>query len=143
MPHPALPLALLALTAPALASAGEPVMLAQYTVRQRVVIRVPRVPSAPASAPVEWREKKGPKCVPATALAGALVSERNKLDLVLRGGRRIRAELDDNCHRLDYYRGFYLKPSADGMVCADRDEVRSRSGARCPIDRFRLLVPKR
>lgn len=144
MPHPALPLALLALAAPALASVGDRVALAQYTVRQRVIIRVPRVaPRAAAPEPIEWREKKGPKCIPAAALAGALVRERDKLDLVLRGGRRVRAELEDDCHGIDFYRGFYVKPSADGMVCADRDVVRSRSGAKCPIDRFRLLVPKR
>lgn len=140
--HAAFPLALLALAAPALASIGERWELAQLTVRQRVIVRVPRMAPPAPPKPIRWVEKRGPKCIPVGALAGAMVTERAKLDLVLRGGQRVRAELEDDCHGLDFYRGFYLKPSADGMVCADRDSVRSRSGARCPIDRFRKLVPK-
>lgn len=132
-----------ALTAPALAVAGERWELAQLVIRQRTVIRVPRMAPVPPPAPIRWVEKKGPKCIPVGELAGALVTDRTKLDLVLRGGKRVRAELEDDCHGLDFYRGFYLKPAADGMVCADRDLVRSRSGAKCPIDRFRSLEVKR
>lgn len=141
----AVPLTFLALIAPAVAATAGQVDYAQLMVRERVIIRVPRMPrpSALPSRPVLWEEKKGPKCIPAAALAGALLSDRKEIDLVLRGGRRVRAELEGDCHGLDFYQGFYVKPSADGMVCADRDVVRSRSGAKCPIDRFRLLVPKR
>lgn len=131
-----------ALAAPAAPGAGDAVELAQLTVRQRLIVRVPRMAPVPPPAPVRWVEKKGPKCIPAADLAGALVSERNRLDLVLRGGRRVRAELEDECHGLDFYRGFYVKPAADGLVCADRDAVRARGGDKCPIDRFRLLEPR-
>lgn len=141
MKHAVLPFALAALAGPALAAA-EPWELAQLTVRQRVIVRVPRMAPVPPPKPIRWVEKKGPKCIPAADLAGAMVSERSKLDLVLRGGRRVRAELEDDCHGLDFYQGFYLKPAADGMVCADRDAVRARSGAKCPIDRFRALEPR-
>lgn len=143
MHRAAIPVLLLALAAPASAQTGERQILAQLTVRHRVMVRVPRVsPPAPAR-PVRWVEKSGPRCVPVAHLAGALVSEAGKLDLVLRGGKRVRARLDGDCHGLDFYRGFYLKPAGDGMVCADRDVVRSRSGAKCPIDGFRRLEPKR
>jgi hypothetical protein len=115
----------------------EPVLLAQLTIRQQLIIRVPT--RRPPPEPIEWREKDGPKCVPAGALAGALVSRRG-VDLLLRGGRRVRARLD-RCPPLDYYSGFYVRPGADGRVCADRDTIRVRSGGSCEIDAFRLLVP--
>lgn len=143
--HAALPLALLALAAPALAAAAPQVELAQLTIRQRLIVRVPSMPPpriTPAR-PIEWKEKKGPSCIPVAELGGAIVTARDRIDLVLRGGRRVRAEFDDDCRGLDFYRGFYLKPAADGMVCAGRDVVRSRSGAKCPVERFRKLVPKR
>lgn len=142
--HTALSLTLLALAAPALSMAGDRIEPAQLTVRQRVVVRVPRMdpPRAPIARPIEWREKKGPNCIPVAELGGAIVTARDRIDLVLRGGKRVRAEFDDDCPGLDFYRGFYLKPAADGMVCAKRDVVRSRSGAKCPVERFRKLVPK-
>lgn len=143
MPHAALPLALLALAVPAFAHVGESWEATQVIVRQRAIVRVPRMAPPAPPKPIRWVEKKGPRCVPVGELAGALVTERNRLDLVLRGGTRVRAQLEDDCHGLDFYRGFYLKPAADGMVCADRDVVRSRSGAKCPIDGFRRLEPKR
>lgn len=142
MRRAALPLLLIALAAPALAASGDPWEFAQLTIRQRVIVRVPRMAPLPPPKPIRWVEKKGPKCIPAADLAGALVTERDKLDLVLRGGKRVRAQLEDDCHGLDFYRGFYLKPAADGMVCADRDAVRARSGAKCPIDKFRSLEPR-
>lgn len=120
-------------------SGAEPVLLAQLTIRQQIIIRVPTRP--PPTDPVEWKENNGPKCVPASALAGALVSKRG-VDLLLRGGRRVRARLD-RCPPLDYYSGFYVRPGPDGRVCADRDTIRVRSGGSCEIDAFRLLVPAR
>ncbi|WP_375428552.1 hypothetical protein [uncultured Sphingomonas sp.] len=142
--HAALPLALLAFAVPGPTLVVDRIDLAQITIRRRVMVRVPRVepPRAPTPAPVEWREKKGPSCIPVSELGGAIVTARDRIDLVLRGGKRVRAEFDDDCRGLDFYRGFYLKPAADGMVCAGRDVVRSRSGAKCPVERFRKLVPK-
>lgn len=138
----ALSVALLALAAPAVALGEDAWRFAQLTIRQRVVVKVPRMVPPPVAAPVRWVEKKGPECIPAAFLAGAIVTDRTKLDLVFRGGRRVRAELEDDCHGLDLYRSFYIKPAADGLVCADRDVVRSRSGANCPIDKFRSLEPR-
>ncbi len=48
MPSPLPPLLLLALAAPVAATAGDGVQLAQVTIRERIIIRVPRV--APAGA---------------------------------------------------------------------------------------------
>jgi hypothetical protein len=114
--------------------------LAQLTFQQRVVVRVHR---ATPTQPVVWTEKKGPKCVPLAGLAGALIVQPDAVDLVLAGGDRVRARLDKDCPALNFYSGFYIKPTKDGKVCADRDAVHSRSGRLCEIEGFRKLVAKR
>jgi len=136
-----LPLILLAAAAPAgaPAAAQDDRVLAQLVIPQRVIVRVRRMTPVAPPVPVTWREVKGPKCVAAGLLAGAVVTARDRIDLVLRGGQRVRATLDDDCRGLDFYSGFYLRPDANGQVCAGRDAIRSRSGARCEIGRFRSL----
>lgn len=150
MPHPGLPVTLLALALPVLAAgdrapARPRVTVTQWTMNERVVIRVPRMagPVPVAPQPIRWKEKKGPKCIAAQAMAGALITARDQVDLVLAGGKRVRVKLDGECRQLDYYGGFYFRPSADGMICADRDALRVRSGASCGIDQFRSLQPVR
>lgn len=155
MASPLPPLLLLALAAPASGvdrGPAAPPRLTQMTIRERVVIRVPRVappgampvgrtpPRAPK--PVAWRETKGPKCIPAQGMAGAMITAPKQVDLVLMGGKRLRAKLDGDCKPLDFYGGFYLRPSQDGMICADRDSIKMRSGASCGIDTFKTLVAK-
>ena len=57
-------------------------------------------------------------------------------------GERLRAKLDDDCPPLDYlFRLLSQAGAATGMVCAERDAIRSRSGGRCEIDEFKRLVP--
>lgn len=147
-----LPLVPLALVGPAaVADAQDGIALAQLTIRQRVIIRVPRVGPAPlpigrasaAPPPVAYAESKGPRCVAVATMAGAAISAVNVVDLVLGGGARVRAQLDGDCAPLDFYSGFYLKGSPDGMICAGRDAIRVRSGASCAIKRFRTLKVKR
>lgn len=117
--------------------AGEAVLLAQLTFREQVIIRLPS--RQPSPAPMRWKEKDGPKCIPVDDLAGAQIS-REGVDLLLRGGKRVRARLG-RCPPLDYYSGFYIRPGPDGRVCQDRDAIRVRSGGSCEIDEFRTLVP--
>lgn len=136
------PLLLLAALAPAAAMGDDRVEVAQLFFRERIVIRVPRMPVQPVAAPIEWKEKKGPKCLPIATMAGAVITSPTQVDLVLKGGGRMRAKLDGDCKPLDFYSGFYIRPTTDGQVCADRDAIRVRSGASCPIDTFRKLVPK-
>ena len=138
----------LAAAAAIAASAGAgTVDFAQLTVRQRIVVRVPALPVTSPNGvkprALHWKETKGPKCLPMNALAGASVTRADAVDLVLRGGARIRAQLADECPALDYYSGFYITPTSDGRVCADRDMIHDRSGSMCEIERFRTLVPQR
>ncbi len=116
-----------------------PVLLAQLTVRQQVIIRVPARPVL--VQPTRWKEKGGPKCIPVAALGGAQIS-REGVDLLLKGGARVRAKLQ-RCPPLDYYSGFYIRPGIDGRICQDRDTIRVRSGGSCEIDVFKSLVPAR
>ena len=119
------------------ASAGA-LQVRSLTVEDEVILRIPVRPLPRA---VEWTEKKGPKCIDADEIKGAFLSGNDHVDFVLRGRRLLRARLDENCPALDFYGGFYLS-SEDERVCARRDAIRSRMGARCRIERFRKLVPK-
>lgn len=117
--------------------------LAQLTIHERLIIRIPRVsPARMRATPVVpvWREKKGPRCVEMKSLTGAAIGEDGDVDLIVDGVQRIRAKLDQDCPVLSFYSGFYLKPTSDGKICARRDVLRSRGGTRCGIDRFRRLV---
>lgn len=140
--HPSVPLLMVlatAASAPIAPAFGEP--SGQSLVPGRIVIRVEaRVRAAPPA--MRWVEKSGPKCVVAAELAGAIVNGTDSVDLVLKGGSRVRALFDDDCTALGYYGGFYLKTAADGQVCADRDSIRTRSGDSCSIGKFKRLVAK-
>lgn len=127
-------------------AAGPP--WAQLSIHERIVIRIPRMRREPPPPPDEpppsgWREKHGGRCIPTEGIAGALISGSSSVDLVMDDGQRARALLEHDCPTLDYYLGFYIKPTDDGRICSGRDAIRSRSGAVCPIRAFRRLVPSR
>ena len=132
-------------------SSAQPTRLAQVRIQQHIVIRVPRPDpvrraAAPAPAPlppIAWVEKRADDCVPVESLSGAAIIRSDSVDLVLSGGRRVRAKLGNECPALDFYAGFYVKPNKDGKVCAKRDSFRSRSGGECRIRSFRTLTPER
>ena len=127
---------------PETASPADPVQFAQVMIREQILIRVPaklRQVHPPSVEPVEWKEKKGPKCVSMRLIAGAALVGQNSVDLIFRDKSRVRAKLERSCPALDYYRGFYVTPTKDGQICADRDFIRSRLGGQCEIDKFRAL----
>ena len=110
--------------------------------REQLSIRVPvriRQMTPAAANQYRWKESKGPECIPARAIIGAALLSEDSVDLIMRDRRRFRAKLDNNCPELDYYFGFYINPTIDGLVCADRDIIRSRVGGQCGIERFRAL----
>lgn len=107
-------------------------------VQEEVIMRIP---VRPMPHRFDWEEHKGPKCISAESIRGAALSGRETVDFLLFDRTRLRAELDEDCPALDFYNGFYLTPE-DGKVCAKRDDVHSRMGRSCRIERFRRLVPK-
>lgn len=142
----------LALAAPLLVAAEDAprldgVQLAQVTIHERVMIRVRparRAMIVPEGAPPPvWSERRAHRCVPVRALAGAAVSQGGDVDLMLVDGSRLRAKLGADCPALSFYSGFYLRPARDGRICGGRDVLRARSGAACPILRFRTLELRR
>jgi hypothetical protein len=127
------------------ASEGEeqsPPQPARVTVYQRLIVRIPPGAgqiSSTSPAFTRWREGRGPRCIPMRAVAGATLLGANSVDLVLRDRSRVRARLEAGCVGLNFYRGFYVDGTADGMICSDRDSIRSRMGGQCEIERFRSL----
>jgi hypothetical protein len=109
-------------------------------VQDEIVLRVPVRPR-PLMPEIEWVEKKGPKCIPATALQGAMLSGPQQGDFVLVTHSRMRAQLDETCPALDFYRGLYLQVQ-DGQICVHRDAILSRMGGSCTIEKFKQLVPR-
>ena len=116
-------------------------VVTRLVVQDEVILRVPVQPR-PIEPRVEWREKKGPKCIPAALIRRSSLSGSEQVDFILLGGSRIRAQFDEGCPALDFYGGLYLQYGRDQQICAKRDAVQSRMGRSCTIDRFRLLIPK-
>ncbi|HEY9092146.1 hypothetical protein [Parasphingorhabdus sp.] len=124
---------------------------AQVRIERRVIIRVPRSRSALPSGlnafeanspPVTYKEKKIGKCVPMNNILGVQRFDDRYLDLVTKSRQLIRVRLEKKCQGRSFYSGFYMEKSKDGKICEDRDVLHSRTGVKCEIDRFRLLVPE-
>jgi hypothetical protein len=119
------------------------------TIHQQIIIRVSpggrravsQLGPGQSQVPVTWQEERGPRCIPARQIAHAALMRQQSFDLVLRDRTRLRARLERRCPALDYYVGFYISPTRDGLICADRDSIRSRAGGECRIDGFRTLRP--
>lgn len=138
------------------APAGSDDVWFQVVIEQQLIIRVPARRSslnnfaaspeaAPREreAPVVWKEKKAPKCVAMRNILGMQAVQRDSIDLITRQNERLRARLSRGCRALDFYAGFYMKENKDGRLCEDRDEIHARTGAKCEIEKFRLMVPVR
>jgi hypothetical protein len=128
-----------ALLGSAAQSSGDDQVVRRVIVQDEVIFRVPIRPRVSPS--IEWVEHKGPKCIPANMLAGAVLSGPSSIDFVLRNRQRVRAKMDNDCPALDFYKNFYLQPD-DEYVCAKRETIRSRVGGSCRIEKFRYLVPQ-
>ena len=111
------------------------------TIEERLIIRVPVAPRPRQRLHIHWEEEKGPKCLPADAIALAFLSGPDSIDFLLRNRQLVRARLDSDCDGLDFYGGFYVQPE-DRRICARRDTIRSRVGGSCRIEKFHTLVPK-
>ncbi len=125
------------------------VVVEQVRIEQRVVVRI--APPGPAlrqtfvaeaapPTPPRLAERKMGKCVAVAGIAAVQPDAAGKLLLFMRDRRLVSASLEKACSARDFYSGFYLERSADGMLCVDRDKLHSRAGANCAISRIRQLV---
>ena len=128
----------------------------QMVIEQQLIIRVPARRSQlndfaagptplrrATELPIVWKEKQAPKCVSMRNIMGMQAVQRDSIDLITRQKQRLRAQLNRGCRALDFYAGFYMQGSKDGRLCEDRDQIHARTGAKCEIDKFRLMVPVR
>lgn len=132
-----------------LAESFHPGEAGQVRIEQHIIWRIAPMPGpsrqaltaiTPREAP-RLVERRMDKCLPMGLIAGGRAQSGSRVLLFLRDRRLVAADLEKACSARDFYSGFYVdKPHADGRLCADRDRVLSRSGARCEISRFRLLV---
>ena len=150
-PPPAAPDPLVAISTPTVDQASS---FWQMVIEQQLIIRVParrssltNFSASPGPAPrtrdvpITWKEKKAPKCVAMRNIMGMQAVQRDSIDLITRQRQRLRAQLNRGCRALDFYAGFYMQGSKDGKLCEDRDQIHARTGAKCEIDKFRLMVP--
>lgn len=105
-----------------------------------ITLRIPVQPR-PMGPLVQWVVRPGPKCIEPDDILGAALSGSSSVDFLLKGRHRIRAEVDEDCDGLDFYGGFYVQPEGK-KLCAGRDEIRSRMGGSCRIERFHQIVPR-
>ena len=108
-------------------------------VEREVIMRIPVRPRP--VQPFTWEEKRGPKCIEASNIRAAALSGRETVDFLLFDRSRLRAQLSEDCPALDFYNGFYVTPEK-GKLCARRDEIHSRIGRSCTIERFHRLTPR-
>jgi hypothetical protein len=124
----------------------------QVRIEQRVIVRI--APPGPAqrqtlmpvmptpAAPPKMAERKMGKCVAVGGIAAVQPDAAGRLLLLMRDRRLVSASLGKQCSARDFYSGFYLERTSDGMLCVERDKLHSRSGATCEIKRMRQLVLK-
>jgi hypothetical protein len=101
---------------------------------------VPVKPMSPGSQD-RWIEGKSSRsaCIDAARIAGAEVVNARTLDVVMRGGKRWRLTLAQQCPQLGFYGGFYYQPRVPGQFCAGEDRVMSRAGGACTVSRISEL----
>jgi len=121
------------------ASAAQSDEVRTLVVEREVIMRIPVRPRP--VQPFTWEEKRGPKCIEASNIRAAALSGRETVDFLLFDRTRLRAQLSEDCPALDFYNGFYVTPE-NGKLCARRDEIHSRIGRSCTIERFHRLTPR-
>ncbi len=122
----------------------------QVRIEQRVIVRISpqrrsnranllaRLPQNGLNTRFEEREME--RCVPVNRISGVQTGAGNRLLLFLSDNRIVTVNLERACRARDFYSGFYVERSDDGQICVDRDELQSRSGAKCEVERMRQLV---
>ena len=130
--------------------APHPASQRQVRIEQRVVIRIsPRSQAGRqdllaelprGEVPNRLEERRMGNCLPIQRIAGVQTSTDNRLILYMSDRRIVAATLDRTCTAEDFYSGFYVERNDDGLLCVDRDELQSRSGAKCGLGAFHQLV---
>lgn len=130
---------------------AEPVQR-QVRIEQRVIIRIsPRSATArqnmsslaEAPPPRARLVERETECLPVAAIGAVQPSRDNRLMLYMRDRRLFSVELERSCSSREFYSGFYVERKSDGMMCADRDRLQSRTGSKCEIEALNQMVVER
>ena len=134
----------------ALFEAFRPEPQEQVRIERRVIVRIsPRAPMQDALVggphrpppPRRFEERRMGKCVAIRDIGGVQISQQDRLLLFMRDRRIVSARLEKSCSVKDFYSGFYVEDSEDGMICAGRDTLHSRAGVNCSVAKLHRLVP--
>jgi len=122
----------------------------QVRIEQRVIIRIsparqsnrnPLLAQLPQNGlNTQFEEREMDRCLPISRIVGVQTGTGNRLLLFLNDQQIVSVTLERACRARDFYSGFYIEQNEDGRLCVDRDELQSRSGAKCDIERMRQLV---
>lgn len=122
----------------------------QVRIEQRVVVRIsPQPMSARQELAAQafereltsrYLEKRIGKCLPLEGIAAVQTGSGNRLVLYLRDRSMVSVSLEKSCHARDFYSGFYVERHKDGRLCVDRDQLQSRTGVKCEVERLHRLV---
>ena len=123
----------------------------QVRIEERVIVRIS--PSTPASRQAmladlprrsistRYQEEPLRGCIPIGAIAGVQpLAQESRLLLFMRDRRILSAALERTCSVQAFYSGFYVERNQDGMLCASRDLLQSRAGAKCEVAQLNRLV---
>lgn len=122
----------------------------QFRIEQRVIIRITpqrggnrnellaRLPQRGLNT--EFEEREMDRCLAVNTISGVQTGNGNRLLLFLNDQRIVSVNLERACRARDFYSGFYVERNEDGQLCVGRDELQSRSGAKCEVERMRQLV---
>ena len=137
----------------AVPDASTPPIANQVRIERRVILRINPQPSRARgtdllaqlprrATPARLVEQSMDQCLPASNIVGVSDSG-SRLIIYMRDRGLISAQLEKACSPRDFYLGFYVERNADGQLCADRDRLMSRAGAKCRISEFNRLVAVR
>ncbi|EAQ30494.1 hypothetical protein NAP1_06940 [Erythrobacter sp. NAP1] len=122
----------------------------QVRIDRRVTIRITPRRESPRNSllarlpqrgmSLAYEERDTERCVPMARISGVQTGTGNRLLLFLRDNRIFSVNLERACRARDFYAGFYIERSEDGQLCVERDQLQSRSGAKCEVEAMRQLV---
>lgn len=104
-----------------------------------------RIPVRPggSAAKTPMPRKGGKQCIAVSTVAGAQLYGDRAIELTMKGGKRWRMILAEECPGLSFYQGFYYEQKQAGQLCAGRDAVGARSGGECGIAAIVPVPPPR
>lgn len=125
---------------------------AQVRIERRVIVRISPgrahspdgegdLTDQPAVRTIRFSERPMGRCVPIREIASVQAMRERRLLFIMRDRQIVSASLQKGCRARDFYSGFYVERSHDGLICIKRDLLQSRAGAKCEVNLLRRFIP--